>query len=173
MYSLHICAEGIVKNMVAVSTMAGLFALAAGSSAQTIIDESAAPLAPRQAGAVLREIDDPAAHGSWLLVRDPVHLAGPGRWIWAPRGGSSRESSAGVAAYTGVAIKPVILAGDRLVVEEETSVVEARLAATALGPAPAGAALRVRIEIGGKVVRAIAIGPGRARLAPELEAAEP
>jgi hypothetical protein len=29
--------------------------------------------------------------------------------------------------------------------------------------------LHVRLQIGGKVVRAIAVGPGLARLAPELE----
>ena len=130
---------------------------------------------------VVRRIDDPAAHGTWLLVRDPVHRAGPGRFLWAPRGGSPviqpGLSADAVSAQPGEAFKPVILAGDRLVVEEETPLVDARLAATALNPAPAGAPLRVRLEIGGHVLRAIAIAPGRARLAPNpdiaLEAAEP
>jgi hypothetical protein len=187
---LQDCDECTVKNRVRVSVIC-TFAFAAACTAQTVaeqtvstqtistqtvstqtvIDESSAPLVPRPAGTVLRQIDDPAAHGSWLLVRDPIHLAGPGKWIWEPRAHSAQDSDQDAAAYTRVAIKPVILAGDRLVVEEETPVVDARMAATALSPAQAGAALRVRLDIGGKTMRAIAIGPGRARLAPDLRVA--
>jgi hypothetical protein len=46
-------------------------------------------------------------------------------------------------------------------------VVEARLAAVALTQAEAGGALRVRLEMGGNVMQVIAVGPGRAELAPE------
>jgi len=38
-----------------------------------------------------------------------------------------------------------------------------------LAPAEAGAVLNVRLTIGGRVLRAVAIGPGRARLLAEEE----
>lgn len=63
-----------------------------------------------------------------------------------------------------IARPPVILAGDRIVVEESSGVVEARLAAIALGPAKGGESFKVRLAIGGKVLRATALGPGRAAL---------
>lgn len=62
---------------------------------------------------------------------------------------------------------PVIRAGDLLVIEESTTVADARLEAVALGPATAGSPLNVRLKIGGKVVRAIALSPGRAAFARE------
>ena len=122
---------------------------------------------------VLRQIDDPGAHGIWLLTRDPVHPAGPGRMVWVPDRIRLQEGS-GIAATPGDSAqkvsRPVILAGDRIVVEEETPVVDARLAAKALNPAPPGMGFNARLEIGGQVVRAIAVGPGLARLAPETGA---
>jgi predicted secreted protein len=63
----------------------------------------------------------------------------------------------------------VIHTGDLLVVEENTAVVEARLEAVALGPAWAGSSFDVRLKIGGKVVRAIALASGRAVFSPETE----
>ena len=54
-----------------------------------------------------------------------------------------------------------------VIVEEHTAVVEARLEAMALGPAAVGGAFRARLRMGGKVVRAVALGPGRAVLEPE------
>lgn len=146
----------------------GLAVLALAAAAQTPAARSITP------GEVLLRIDDPGAHGSWLLIRDPVHAAGPGRLIWVPgdpqlyRAQRDARQPAASSAYV-----PVILAGDRVVVEEETPVVDARLAATALNPAPAGSPLNVRLEIGGQVVRAIALGPGRAQLAPETGGAQP
>jgi hypothetical protein len=120
---------------------------------------------------VLRQIDDPGARGVWLLTRDPVHPAGPGRMIWVPDRVRLREAMAqpGTAQPEVNSIKPVILAGDRVVVVEETPVVDARLTATALNPAPVGMAFHARLEIGGQVVRAVAVGPGIARLAPATE----
>jgi flagella basal body P-ring formation protein FlgA len=63
----------------------------------------------------------------------------------------------------------VIRTGDALLVEEHTAVVDARLEAVALESAAKGARFKTRLEIGGKVVRAIAISPGRAGFAPESE----
>lgn len=131
-------------------------------------------------GEVLRQIDDPGAHGVWLLTRDPVHPAGPGRMVWVPNKVRLQEAASSVSSpVTGAGpeaarpvpgaaamAKPVILAGDRVVVVEETPVVDARLTAIALNPAPLGMAFHARLEIGGQVVRAVAVGPGLARLAP-------
>ncbi len=154
--------------------LGGAAATAAGQTAVPSAVDAGTPIGPRPAGEVMRQIDDPAAHGSWLLVRDPIHQAGPGRLIWVPRNASpkayatdSEEPSRAPAPKE--ALKPIIFAGDRVVVEEETPVVDARLAATALNPAPLGAPLHARLQIGGKVVRAIVVAPGLARLAPELE----
>lgn len=61
---------------------------------------------------------------------------------------------------------PVIRTGDRLIVEENTALVEARLEAVALGPAQPGSSFNVRLVAGGKIVRAVALGPGRAAFAP-------
>lgn len=153
--------------------------LAATAAAQTPTGDPLPAAYQRPAGEVIRQIDDPGRDGAWLLIRNPIHPAGPGRLIWVPRGGQAADPTVGQAANPAApvteatleALKPVILAGDRLVVEEETPVVDARLEATALNPAPAGATLNVRLEIGGRVVRAIALGPGRARFAPETQPA--
>jgi hypothetical protein len=109
-------------------------------------------------GEIVREIDDPHTGGRWLLTRDPVHPAGPGRLVLVARFRPEyRPIQPGVEPP-----RPVIHAGDRLVVEENTAVIEARLEAVALGPAVVGSPLDVRLKIGGKVVRAVALGPGRA-----------
>jgi flagella basal body P-ring formation protein FlgA len=71
-----------------------------------------------------------------------------------------------VSSRNGAALVAVIRAGDRLIVEENTAVVEARLEAVALGAAAPGSTFNVRLRIGGRVLRAVALGPGRAALAP-------
>ena len=58
----------------------------------------------------------------------------------------------------------MIRAGDKLVVEEHSLTTDAYLEGVALGPAGPGAALRVRLSIGSRVVRAVAVAPGRATL---------
>jgi hypothetical protein len=60
------------------------------------------------------------------------------------------------------AAAPVIHSGDALVLEESTPLVEARLEARALGPAICGGEFNARLAVGGKVVRAVALGKGRA-----------
>jgi hypothetical protein len=61
-------------------------------------------------------------------------------------------------------MRPVIRAGDRLIVEEHTALVDAVLEARALTPAAPGSAFDARLTVGGRVVRAVALGPGRAAL---------
>lgn len=119
---------------------------------------------------LLREIDDPNLGRRWLLYRDSGHPGGPGRLVLAgsmapDRSHISASGSEGIASTS----RPVIRGGDPVVLEESTPIVDARLQAIALGPALEGSRLKVRLAIGGKVVAAIAIAPGRVELAPQLE----
>jgi len=145
-------------------------------------------------GEVVREIDDPHTGQRWLLVRDGQLPGGPGHLLLAgqaqaervPSGQvQTRQSQAGpvqtetikkepgnasgqiVAAPVELRFLPVIHAGDRLVVEEHTPVVDALLEARALNPATRGSELDARLSIGGRVVRVVALGPGRAELQPQ------
>jgi hypothetical protein len=118
---------------------------------------------------VVQEIDDPSTGSRWFLVRDAVHTGGPGRWVRDGnplRRGTENRANAAKAfkspAYGSTRFKPVLRAGDHLIVEEHSAVVDARLEAVALEPAATGSLLHVRLEIGGRVVRAVAVGPGRA-----------
>ncbi|MGA3262724.1 MAG: hypothetical protein ABSC47_01615 [Terracidiphilus sp.] len=121
---------------------------------------------PPAYGEIVREIDDPHTGARWLLMRDPSHPGGPGRLLLV--GGfrpEYRPSQPGVEPP-----RPVIRAGDRLIVEENTAVAEARLEAVALGPAVIGSPLDARLKIGGNVVRVVAVAPGRAAFQPQAEA---
>jgi hypothetical protein len=114
---------------------------------------------------LVRELNDPVTGDRWLLLRDFANPGGPGRWVLSSRG----ASSAGVrnsGIVTG-ALLPVIRPGDRLIVEQDSALIHARLEAVALGSAMPGAVVNVRLQIGGKVFRAVALGPGRAALEPE------
>jgi hypothetical protein len=133
---------------------------------------------------VFREIDDPSSGDCWLLMRDPGNLGGPGKLVLETRSTGKLErrrsnpantiSGTGSTAYLGSGVAatrfPVIHAGDRLIVEENTPVVESRLEAVALNPAKVGSVFKVRLAIGGKVVRARALGPGRAAFAEKIGA---
>lgn len=108
---------------------------------------------------------DPHTGICWCLLSNALTPAGPARWVAS----TSREDSC-VQAETergpqGLAIQR----GDRVVVEEHTRAVDAFLEAVAMGPAAVGASLDLRLKIGGRVVRAAAIAPGRAALLPATE----
>jgi|SRR5271157_3406430 len=144
-----------------------LLAMAVPAAAQRPVESS---------GRVLRVIDDPSTGAHWLLLADGVNPAGPGRMVLIaePRKlavrnetGSARVVRAPDSDET--PLLPVIRPGDRLIVEESTPVVEARLEAVALGAAVSGSAFNARLRIGGRVVRAVALAPGRAVFAPESE----
>lgn len=125
---------------------------------------------PTPGGNVLREIEDPATGDLWLLLRDPSRPAGPGRLLLArQRTGSQRRMGDARALAVPDGRRPVIHTGDVLMVEEHTPVVDARLQGVALGPAVEGAYFRVRLKIGGKVVRVMAVAPGHAVFGPESE----
>jgi hypothetical protein len=116
-------------------------------------------------GPLLREIDDPNSGRRWLLVRDKTNPGGPGRLELAPErdaGVLRRQVQAPAAAqiWSAAIIRP----GDKLVVEEHSAITDAYLEGVALGPAGPGSALNVRLSIGGRIVRAVAVAPGRAAL---------
>jgi hypothetical protein len=121
---------------------------------------------PSAGGELVREIDDPHTGDRWLLMRNDANPGGPGRFTLVTAG---RTPASGEPANPAppVRLQPVIRSGDRLVVEEHTAVVDAELEARALNSAALGSVFNVRLAIGGKVVRAVALGPGRAALKPE------
>ncbi len=130
-------------------------------------------------GEAVREIDDPHTGDRWKLMRDLVHPEGPGRLVLVAGPGiepvsasASDRKQPALSATKQTQFHPVIHAGDALIVEERTAVVEARLEAVALGSAVEGAIFQVRLKIGGKLVRAVAVSAGHAVFAPE-EAAQP
>jgi hypothetical protein len=112
---------------------------------------------------VMREIDDPYTGNRWLLMRNNQNPGGPGRLVLVDHPDGLDSASRQIAAKTEKArFLPVIHAGDRLIVEEHTAVADAILEARALNSAVLGSEFGVRLTIGGKVMRAIALGPGRA-----------
>ncbi len=117
----------------------------------------------------IRVIQDPHTAMRWLLERNPACPGGPGRMVLLSQKEGSQLGSVsmvnGMATINRNTQPPVIRSGDRLVVEENSALVEARLEAVALGSAVEGAEVRVRLAIGGRVLRAVALGPGRAAFA--------
>jgi hypothetical protein len=143
-----------------------------GSSTQALLTPGRglqASMNPSAAGEIVREIDDPHTGDRWLLMRNDANPGGPGRFtlVTAGRTPASGGFAQPANPATPVRLQPVIRLGDRLIVEEHTAVVDARLQARALNSAALGSVFNVRLAIGGRVVRAVALGPGRAALKPE------
>src|ERR1700743_2877202 len=123
----------------------------------------------RARGRVVSERTDPATGARWVLMQDAEPSAAPGRWVLAEAGD---EKAAG-ASREATRQKLVIHAGDRIVVEERTAVMRARVEGTALESAGDGGALqtaedagelRARLTIGGQLLAVRAIAPGRAEI---------
>jgi hypothetical protein len=121
------------------------------ASAQNLVQEK-----------ILREIDDTRNGNRWLLVRDDAHPGGPARLVLVAASGREPDDGPRSSAAETEKAQIVIRAGDRLIVEEHTVQIDAAFEARALASAAAGAALDVRLTLGGKVVRVVALGPGRA-----------
>ena len=158
--------------IVAASTACALAQVVAGpgSHAQVMLSSggltSVETMEQGVQGEVVREIDDPHTGDRWLLRRNDQVPGGPGRLVLV----AAHQSAAGGATprAAGVTeILPVIRSGDRLILEEHTARVDAVLEARAMNPAAPGASLDVRLTIGGNVVRAVALGPGRVALQTE------
>jgi hypothetical protein len=150
------------------------------SGGQALELQSTAPdaqqrLQPQENTAVLdaeayREIIDPHTGDRWLLLKNRMHPAGPGRLVRVKGYGKQTGAMFSAAAKSRPASPPLIRAGDPLTVEEHSAIADVFLEAVALAPAIAGAEFDVRLKIGGKVVRAVALGAGRAAFAPRQEA---
>jgi hypothetical protein len=153
-------------TVLGLAVLAALATLSASGQVVRGVLLSAASVAGTASGEVVRAIDDPHTGDHWLLLRDAARRGGPGRLLLASGSALRQGGPAAGQPLPGW----VIRTGDRLILEENTAVAEARLEAVALGPAPRGFPLRVRLKIGGTVVRAVALGPGRAAFAPETEA---
>ena len=131
------------------------------------VDHSVLPTPQR----ATREIADRATGIKWLLVKDNSHPGGPGRLVAVDE--AHAESVQPIARRGEVAVsetllpplRPILRGGDSIVIEEDSPVVHLRLAGVALEPACAGQSLEARLEAGGRTVRVVALGPGRARLA--------
>ena len=143
-----------------------------GTSTRALLPPGGLPqvsMNPSAGGDLVREIDDPHTGDRWLLIRNDANPGGPGRFTLitagqTPAGGGLARP---VQPMTPVHFQPVIRSGDRLIVEEHTAVADARLQARALNSAALGSVFTVRLAIGGRVVRVVALGPGRAALQPE------
>ncbi|HEY6487926.1 MAG TPA: hypothetical protein VIY99_02300 [Terracidiphilus sp.] len=107
----------------------------------------------------IRAIDDSALSGNWLLIADRKHAGAPGRLVaFSGRDPDWRRD---------LAVPPaprIIRGGDRVLVEQDSAAIHARLDAVALGPAAAGEVLTVRLATTGKALRVQAVAPGRVTL---------
>lgn len=119
----------------------------------------------------LRTTDDLSTGSQWVLTRDPVHPEAPGRWCKSvgKRMGPHLETHNGPRdPHMVLGSRPAVVhSGDRLLVVDHSAVVEARFDAVALNAAIVEGELYARLRFSGKIVRVVALGPGRATLAPE------
>jgi len=171
----------------------------AGSASPTMRFTVSSGPSDSASGQVLRTIDDPGTGQRWLLLRDESHPGGPARLVLStpdtlqgngsidtassdPSAASTAAgfSSAHIAKNRAVMSNPrselvpppapaLIRAGDHLSVERHSTVVDVQLDAVALGSASAGSEFSARLVIGGRIVRAIAVGQGHATFAPATE----
>jgi hypothetical protein len=116
-------------------------------------------------GSLPRDIVDPCLGIRWELMVDAQHPERPGRLVQVGRGvqprTSTNPSSSFEGAYAGSttgtaraapATPPLIRAGDRVTVIQQTAILRARFQAVALEPAVGGQTMRVRL-LGGQDIR--------------------
>ncbi len=183
-----------VRKRIAGDLIAGLTALLAATSPGRAAFGQSAALAPAGSesgprvllvspglpptrtvlsGRQIRSIEDPNLGQRWLLLRDPDHPGGPGRLLQVAAASSgvqpgrpANPTASAAPRPQPAALRPIIHAGDRLVLEENSAVAVVRLEAVALESAPVGSAFRARLKIGGKAVHAVALATGRAAFQP-------
>jgi hypothetical protein len=177
---MHVWQMAVERRATATLLLELAIALVLPAASQTELASSSAACKPAVRGVsataamelpgkVFGEIDDPHSGDRWLLLRNPSHPGGPGRLVMSARPEGAQAGEAGNRTRP-PEVTPMIRAGDSLIVEEHTAVVDARLEAVALSTASKGAAFEARLMIGGRTIRAVALGRGRAELVPENEA---
>jgi ribosomal protein L35AE/L33A len=104
-----------------------------------------------------REITDPCLGFHWQLIVDPSRAGSPGRLVLLDQEDQSHSSPASRRSSEVIRseakTQPLILAGARVVVHQETGVVRARLNAIALDSAGLGQRLRVRLILAPALTR--------------------
>lgn len=113
----------------------------------------------------VRAIEDRGTRQQWLLLKDLSHPTTPGLLVRALRYRSRLQPTEFDSCSSGSVKRfflPVIHVGDPIIVSEHTPVSDGQLEATALEAAAEGEPLKVRLKIGGQILRAIASAPGRA-----------
>ena len=123
---------------------------------------------------VIRSFEDVGTHQSWTVVQDKKRPAAPARLVGPTilHGGRASAEESGEALLQ-MASRLIIHAGDSLIVDEHTAIVDARLEATALGAAARGERLKVRLKTGDRIVPAIAMEPGQAEILSPIREARP
>lgn len=127
----------------------------AGECAETCVNSGTTVFGPVP---FFREIRDPHTGARWVMVANKSNPGGPGRMFLVTDGSGGRSATENEKRTV------IIHPGDRLVVEEHTLRADARFEAVALSAAQVGSGFDVRLKIGRKVVRAVALAPGRAAL---------
>ncbi len=124
---------------------------------------------------LVREIADLTTKSRWLLLRNAVNPGGPGRLMQEKieNAGLATPGSAGGHIDSSLrdtsVLPPIIRAGDRLVISEQSLKLDARFDGVAMQPSAAGGSFHVRLKFNGKIMIAIAQAPGRATLCPLAE----
>jgi hypothetical protein len=154
------------------SIVAGLFAGAQSPSAKLpvaanpetgrLLDGARSAVPER----IVRQFEDTSTGHRWLLIGDALNPSGPGHMVQVASDHADSASRTVSTREARESSRPALIihAGDKLILEEHSPAVDARLEAVALGSAGTGGALDVRLRIGGRSVHATCVAPGRAVL---------
>jgi hypothetical protein len=157
--------------------------------AATLVGEVGGQFLGELHGEIHNEIADPCLGHHWQLVIDPTHPGWPGRLILLDQKAQSAQNpqnrnqpdnrmQAGLKRSVSDMQSMVIRAGDRVTVDQDSGVLDARFEAVALESAWTGEKLRVRLIVAGRrqgqnselnapgpVIPVVATGIGLARWA--------
>ncbi len=119
-------------------------------------------------GGASHYVEDPALGKTWELVRDCEHPAGPGKLVAVDRALVKRSNPAYATKTVPHEDALGIRIGEAITLVEESSTSRVAIQAIALEPGGLGKRIRVRLVSGHAVLSATVLGPGRAKLLPEI-----